>query len=305
MGNNFSWTRRCSRILALITLRYPAFWERSWKHRVARLAIYLAGVYVGIMLALLCLEDFFLFGPRNADMVKPPPGVAVQNVEMTSVLGDRIHAWWSTPKDWRPEQGAVLFCHGNAGNLSYRRSALPHWINEMDVAVLLFDYPGFGLSSGETSESGCYAAGDAAYEWLGVNQKVPAERIILYGGSLGSGIATDLASRRPHRALVLVASFTSFPDMAQTRYPWLPGRWLVHNRFDNLRKIADCHGPVFIAHGTRDGLIPFAHGERLFAAASEPKRFFAMTGYPHNDLTCDAFFPALRDFLAECERPAN
>jgi uncharacterized protein len=305
MGNNSSWTRTCSHILALVTLRHPAFWQRSWRHRAARLAIYAAVAYLGILLGLLGLEDFFLFGPRNADMVKPPPGIEVQNVEMTSRLGDRIHAWWSTPKDWRPEQGALLFCHGNGGNLSYRGSALPHWLNEMNVAVLLFDYPGFGLSTGEPSEQNCCAAGDAAYEWLCDNPKAPAERIILYGGSLGGGIATDLASRRPHRALVLVASFSSFPDMAQTRYPWLPGRWLVHNRFDNLGKIANCRGPVFIAHGTRDGLIPVTHAERLFAAAAKPKRLFSMIDYPHIDLPCDAFYPTLRDFLAECERPAN
>ena len=142
----------------------------------------------------------------------------------------------------------------------------------------MFDYPGFGRSSGQPSEAGCYAAGDAAYDWLREVQKVPGERIILYGGSLGGGTATDLASRRPHRALVLVACFTSFPDMAQTRFPWLPGRWLVHNRFDNLGKIADCRGPVFIAHGTRDGLIPFAH-----VRASVRRRRRAETLLPHDN----------------------
>ena len=79
---------------------------------------------------------------------------------------------------------------------------------------------------------------------------MPARRILVCGGSLGGGIATDLAVRRPHRALVLVSTFTSFPDMAQKVYPWLPGRYLVHNRFDNLTKIAACRGPVFIAHDT-------------------------------------------------------
>ncbi len=173
------------------------------------------------------------------------------------------------------------------------------------MAVLVFDYPGYGRSSGVPSEAGCYAAGDAAYDWLSKVQHVPAERIILVGGSLGGGIATDLARRRPHRVLVLVAAFTSFPDMAQLKYPWLPARWLVHNHFDNLGKIADCRGPVFIAHAPQDKLIPFEQGERLFAAAHEPKRFFPMPNYWHNDLPVEAFYPALGDFLAECERPAN
>ncbi|MGH7221937.1 MAG: alpha/beta hydrolase [Gemmataceae bacterium] len=300
-----SWTQRCGQALALLTLRQPDFWERSWKHRLSRLIIYLATTYIAILVVLLLLEDQFLYGPRHVELGKPPAGVAVENVEMTSRRGERIHAWWSKGKDWRPEQGAVLFCHGNGGNLSHRGRVLSPWIEEIGVAVLIFDYPGYGRSSGVPSEDGCYAAGEAAYDWLRESAQVPAERILLYGGSLGGGIATDLASRRPHRALVLVAAFTSFPDMAQTRFPWLPGRWLVHNHFDNLSKIAESHGPVFIAHAPRDGLIPFAQGERLFAAAPEPKRFFPMPNYHHVDVPTNDFYPALRRFLAECERTAN
>jgi uncharacterized protein len=304
MGNP-SWTARCRQVLALVTLRQPAFWERSWKHRCGRGVAYLAIAYIAILVALLLLEDFFLYGPRDVELSKPPAGVTVENVEMTSRRGDHIHAWWSKGPSWRPEQGAVLFCHGNGGNLSHRGGVLTHWIEEIGVAVLIFDYPGYGRSSGVPSEEGCYAAGQAAYDWLCESAHVPADRIILYGGSLGGGIATDLASRLPNRALVLVATFTSFPDIAQTRYPWLPSRWLVRNQFNNLSKIADCCSPVFIAHSPQDGLIPFAQGERLFAAAPKPKRLFPMPNYYHVDVPAPDFYSALRDFLAECERPAN
>jgi fermentation-respiration switch protein FrsA (DUF1100 family) len=267
--------------------------------------IFLAMAYVAVLVFLLLLEDFFLYGPRAVELDKPPAGVAVENVEMTSPLGGRIHGWWSKPKDWRPERGAVLIAHGNGGNLSHRGRLLRPWIEEMGLAVLIFDYPGYGRSDGTPTEAGCYAAGEAAYDWLHQVAQVPEQRIVLYGGSLGGGIATDLAERRPHRALVLVASFTSIPDMAQTRYPWLPARWLVHHRFDNLSKIAHCRGPVFIAHSPCDGLIPFEQAQRLFAAAPGPKRLFPMPDYPHIDVPVDAFYPALRRFLHECERPAN
>jgi fermentation-respiration switch protein FrsA (DUF1100 family) len=93
-----------------------------------------------------------------------------------------------------------------------------------------------------------------------------------------STFAVDLASRRPHRALLLVSTFTSIPDMAQKQYPWLPARWLVRNRFESLDKIASCPMPILIAHGTADEFVPFAQGERLFAAAQEPKQFFPMEG---------------------------
>ncbi|HTU93504.1 MAG TPA: alpha/beta hydrolase [Gemmataceae bacterium] len=295
-----SWKQRCSHLLALAALRQPAFWERSWKHRLGRILIYFAIAYLAVLIAVLMMEDLFLYGPREVELGNPPTGVEIENVEMTSRRGDRIHAWWSKAKDWRPEQGAVLFCHGNGGNLSYRGRVLTHWIKEMGVAVLIFDYPGYGRSSGEPSEDGCYAAGDATYDWLRQVAKVPAERILLYGGSLGGGIATDLAMRRPHRALILVATFTSIPDMAQSRFPWLPGRWLVRHQFNNIEKLAHCRGPVFIAHCPEDDLIPFVQGEHLFAAAPEPKCFFPMPNYHHNDLPTAEFYPALRRFLADC-----
>jgi fermentation-respiration switch protein FrsA (DUF1100 family) len=222
-------------------------------------------------------------------------------VELTSADGTRLHAWWAVPQGWEPAQGAVLFCHGNGGNLSHRGWALRPWLTDMRQAVLLFDYPGFGKSGGRASEAGCYAAADAAYDYLVEGQKVPARRILVCGGSLGGGIATDLAVRRPHRALVLVSTFTSFPDMAQKVYPWLPGRYLVHNRFDNLTKMAACRGPVFIAHDTADGLVPFVQGQRLFDAAHEPKRFFVMSHFGHLDSPSPEAFPALRNFLAEVE----
>src|SRR5205085_697993 len=113
--------------------------------------------------------------------------------------------------------------------------------------------------------------------------------------------AVDLASRRPHRALVLVSTFTSFPDMAQKVYPWLPGRWLVHNQFNSLDKIARCRGPVFIAHDRADGLIPFGQAERLFAAAPGPKQFLVMRGVGHGDALSADGYDALHRFLSAAE----
>src|SRR5207248_5963463 len=131
---------------------------------------------------------------------------------------------------------------------------------QLEMPVLIFDYPGYGRSEGSPSEAGCYAAAEAAYAWLVQTQQVPPGQIILYGGSLGGGVAVELARRQPHRALILVSTFTSIPDMAQQLYPWLPARWLVRNRFDSLAKIGQCTQPVFIAHGTADGLLPYTQG---------------------------------------------
>jgi fermentation-respiration switch protein FrsA (DUF1100 family) len=253
-----------------------------------------------VLIVLLFLENRLLFHPVRAteDWV-PPPNALVQDVELRTVNGTRIHAWWCPVKNWQPTHGAMLYCHGNAGNLSYRSEAIALWQQALGVAVLIFDYPGYGRSEGTPTEAACYASADAAYEFLTRTLNVPTERVLIYGGSLGGGVAVDLASRQPHQALILVKTFTSIPDAAQSVYPWLPARWLVRNRFDNLQKIGRCTRPVFIAHGTTDRLVPFAHGKRLFEAASEPKEFLAMTGLDHNDGLSPEFFSRLRSFLNE------
>lgn len=272
---------------------------RSWKHRVVRL---LGGVilcYLGVLLVLPFLENRLLYHPLPAtEDWLPPPNALVQDVELHTVHGTCIHAWWCPVKDWQPGQGAMLYCHGNAGNLSHRGEAIALWQQALGLSVLIFDYPGYGRSKGKPTEVTCYASADAAYDWLTRTMRLPPQSVLLYGDSLGGGVAVDLASRQPHRALILARTFTSIPDAAQSVYPWLPARWLVRNRFDNLEKIARCTRPVFIAHGTADRLIPFAQGRQLFEAAAEPKHFLAMAGLDHNDRLNAEFFSALRSFLS-------
>ncbi len=251
----------------------------------------------------LALENRFIFFPVPAleDWLAPPPDLHIEDVYLTSNRGSDIHAWWMTPPKWEPHQGALLYCHGNAGNLSHRADALRHWRDLQHLAVLIFDYPGYGHSNGVPTEAGCYAAADAAYDWLTQVQKIPGERILLYGGSLGGAVATDVAMRRAHRGLVLVSTFTSLLDMAKVRFPWLPARWLTRTRFDTLRKIRACHRPVFIAHGTADTVVPYELGERLFVAANEPKEFFPMSGLDHNHAPPPDFYHQVGEFLARTE----
>jgi uncharacterized protein len=268
--------------------------------RLALLAVYTLG---GLLVVLLLLENWFLFHPTTyaTHWIPPPAGLDPQDVELTSADGARLHAWWCAPEDWAPAQGAMLHCDGNGGNLSYWGHDALDWKCQRHTAVLLFDYPGYGKSGGKPSEKGCYAAADAAYDWLVNEKKIPAERLLIYGQSLGGAIAIDVASRRPHRALIVVSSLTSFPDMAQKTFPWLPGRYLVRTRLDSINKITRCTGPVFIAHGTADELIPFSQGERLFVAATtSKKRFDQMEGYGHNDIDSGMYAP-LMDFLAESD----
>ncbi len=250
-------------------------------------------LYLGVVIVFMLLENTLLYHPVRASTEWiPPPSPRIQDVEFHTGDGTRIHGWW-LPVDGATS--ALLYAHGNAGNLSHRGSVLVPMARTLGVSVLIFDYPGYGRSEGRPSEQSCYAAGLTAYEWLA--QQVPPENIVLFGKSLGGGVMTELATQLPHRALVLVKTFSSVPDIAHDIYPWLPCRWLVRNRFDSLAKIGHCTGPVFIAHGDCDRIIPYAHGQRLFDAANEPKRFLLMPGCDHNDMLSNDFFLALRQFL--------
>jgi fermentation-respiration switch protein FrsA (DUF1100 family) len=265
--------------------------------RWRRLALIAVACYIGVILMLMALENAFVYHPIRATAEwQTAPDPSVQDAYLRSADGTRIHAlWWPRPGS----NEALLYCHGNAGNLSHRGESMRRWHDQLNVNVLIFDYPGYGKSEGKPSEAGCYAAADAAYQWLIQSARIQPQDIIIEGGSLGAAVAIELARRVPHRALIAISAFTSIPDMARCQFPWLPARWLVRNRFDNLSKIADCAGPVFIAHGDCDNLVPFSQGQRLFAAAREPKRFYRMVGWDHNDAADESFFVAFRTFLSE------
>jgi fermentation-respiration switch protein FrsA (DUF1100 family) len=242
------------------------------------------------------LENSLLFHPTPAteSWLPPPAQARVQDIYLQAADGNRIHAWWFPCP---PGRGALLFCHGNAGNLSHRSSTALALRQALNLPVLIFDYPGYGRSDGKPSETGCYAAADAAYEWLIRTVAVAPENIVLMGESLGGGVATDLAVRRRSRALVLVKTFTSIPDMARKQSLTSASAPPVRNQFDNLAKIGRCPSPVFIAHGDRDRVIPLAQSRQLEAAAPQPKRFLLLPGADHNDPLPAYFFTALADFL--------
>ncbi|MBI1914441.1 MAG: alpha/beta hydrolase [Planctomycetes bacterium] len=274
--------------------------QRTWTRRLRRVVLLLGSLYLGVFLVLLALERWLIFHPTTypADWIDPPPALHAEDVWLSLEDGARIHAWWCPAEGWRPSKGAILYAHGNAGNLSYRAEPVRMWQEHTGMGVLIFDYPGYGRSSGKPNEAGCYAAADAGYDWLLREQHIAPESVVLYGGSLGGAVMIELATRRPYRALVVVSAFTSIPDMAAQLYPWLPTRRFIRNRFESLDKIGRTQGRVFLAHGTADRFIPYSMGERLFAAAPEPKAFLPLVGHDHNDGAGPEFYAEVVRFLA-------
>ncbi len=204
--------------------------------------------------------------------------------------GVRLHAWWI------PAPGArlvTLFLHGNAGNLTHRLKHIEE-ITAAGSSLLLLDYRGYGRSEGRPSEGGLYADGEAGYRYL-VEMGRPPESIVVHGESLGTAVAVDLAARHRVGGIVLEAPFTSAREVGARVLPLLGP--LITWGWDSKAKIAKVRAPLLILHGTRDEVIPFELGRALFAAAREPKSFWAVEGSGHNDIP-EAAGPAYRQRLA-------
>ena len=182
----------------------------------------------------------------------------------------------------------LLYFYGNGTHL-HTSSYEFAYFRQLGFNVLITEYPGYGMSSGNASEFACYESADAAYQYLTEIQHIPSTQIIICGMSLGAAVAIDLASRKHAAGLVAFAAFTNIPDQAAVMMPLVPKsvvRLCVKERFDNLRKIANVKCPIIIGHGTHDELVPFAMAEKLVQAARDDGSvtFFPIQGGGHNDL---------------------
>jgi fermentation-respiration switch protein FrsA (DUF1100 family) len=177
---------------------------------------------------------------------------------------------------------------------------------QLGCAVLIPEYPGYGMSSGWASESGCYDAADAAYRYLTETLHAHPARIVVAGWSLGAAVAIDLASRKQVAGLIVLGAFTNIPEQAHAMLPWVPKsvvRLFIRERFDNVSKICRVSCPIFIGHGTRDELVPFVMAERLAQAAGprKPVTFLPIEGGTHNGIfeaSRGCVWTAIKDFLS-------
>jgi fermentation-respiration switch protein FrsA (DUF1100 family) len=189
----------------------------------------------------------------------------------------------------------VLLFHGNRGSLRSQRYRLEYF-KEAGMGVLMLAYRGYAGSDGSPTEEGLYLDARAALDWLNA-QGIADNRIALYGQSLGSGVATQMAVERKLAAVVLEAPYTSAADVGAWRFPFLPVHWLMRDRFDSLARIAEVEEPVLVMHGDSDWIIPQRMGRRLFEAANEPKEGFWPQGIGHQDIFDNGGFTTARDFV--------
>jgi uncharacterized protein len=241
------------------------------------------------------LENALVFIPRPYGVGNwQPAGLAFEDAWFHAADGTKLHGWY-VPQT-RP-RAVVLFCHGNEGNVATWAGNLRLLHDRVGIAMLAFDYRGYGRSEGRPSEAGILADARAARAWLAHRAGIPESQIVVMGRSLGGAAAIDLAAADGARALVVESTFTSAPDVAHAKVPWLPLRTLMRTELNSIAKIGNYHGPFLQSHGTDDRLVPFDMGKRLFAAANEPKRFVTIPGGSHNDPQTEAYYVALTEFL--------
>jgi uncharacterized protein len=241
-----------------------------------------AGIaYAVILLLVFLFQARLVYFPEvERDLMVTPraAGLDYEDVTLHAADGVALHGWWVPVSAAR---GAVLLLHGNAGNISHRLEYLTMF-NRLGYASLIIDYRGYGKSSGTPTEDGTYRDAEAAWQYLIEARELKPHDIVLFGESLGGGVATWLALKHPPRVLVLASTFTSVPALGAQVYRWLPVRRLARIEYDNLERVRKITVPVLIAHSRNDDIIPFSHGQALFAAAHEPKQFLELRG-GHND----------------------
>jgi pimeloyl-ACP methyl ester carboxylesterase len=209
------------------------------------------------------------------------------------------------PSPPAPETCYLVYFYGNGMCLQTSCYEFAQF-RQLGWAVLIPEYPGYGMSSGWASESGCYEAADAAYHYLTETIGAHPTQIVVAGWSLGAAVAIDLAARKQVAGLIVLGAFTNIPEQAHAMLPWVPTwvvRLFIRERFDNLSKIRRVTCPIFIGHGTQDELVPFAMAERLAQAARprNPVTFLPIQGCSHNGIfeaNRGCVWTAIRDFLS-------
>jgi fermentation-respiration switch protein FrsA (DUF1100 family) len=240
----------------------------------------LALVYAVFVGSLAVMQKHLMYFPDSARFV--PQEWALKELEpldVTTEDGLHITSWYRPAQ--APDKLTIVFCQGNAGHLGYRNYKVRPWL-DAGYGVLMVGYRGFG-NPGSPSEEGLYMDAQAAIDAVRA-KGVPEGGLVFYGESMGTGVATQMATEYAAAALILESPYTSVPDVGADRYPLVPVRWLVHDRYDSIGKIKDVHMPLLLLHGELDQVVPVKFGKKLFDAANQPKQAVYVPDAGHSNV---------------------
>ena len=243
------------------------------------------------------IENFYVFFPQTEFDITPEAlHMKYRNVSFYTEDGERLHGWFFPG---RKEAPVILYCHGNACNISHLLGYAGLLLKK-NLQVFLFDYRGYGKSTGSPSEKGIYMDVQAAYDYLIDQEKIPPGRIVMAGHSIGAAAAIDLMTRNYARSIIIESAFTSTKDLSREIFPISVISFLLPANYNNLWKIAKINAPKLIIHGQDDEIVPFEMGKKLFEASKDPKYFYPIAGAGHNNTFIewgDGYFKTLEDFI--------
>lgn len=257
------------------------------------------GIYLGVVILMFALQQRLVFMPAacGTSSVATPSSVDLifEDLTITTEDHEQLHGWWVPANDNAP---VILFMHGNAGNISHRLTTLK-LLHKLGFSSLIFDYRGYGCSTGKPSEQGSYRDAQAAYRYLLDQRQIKAASIVMFGRSLGGGVASWLAAHEHGAGLILESTFSSVPDLGAELYPWLPIRWLTRIKFASIERIDAVDMPILFIHSQDDEVVPFHHSERLFTAAQNPKQLLRISGSHNQGFLEDSqkYTAALHEFV--------
>ncbi len=256
--------------------------------------LYASMIFGGMIALMYLMQRSLMYHPERQ---RTPPAEAslseAQEVTLDTADGEKVIVWYVPPKEGRP---LVIYFHGNGGALRHRADRFRALAGD-GTGVVALSYRGYGGSTGSPSEAGLIADAEATYVFAAA--RTPPERIVLWGESLGSGVAVALASTHRIGRIVLEAPFTSAADVGARVYWFLPVHLLMKDPFRSDERIGKVTAPLLVLHGALDNVVPIALGERLFAQANEPKRFVRFAEGGHNDLDRYGAFDTVRAFIAQ------
>jgi hypothetical protein len=256
----------------------------------------IVAIYIVALLGFFLFQRQFLYFPSDT-YVSPKTCYApsaLKEMDIKTEDGLALKSWYA-PATTKPF--SLVFFHGNGDSLCTAAAIAEPYINA-GYGFMLVGYRGYNGLPGSPSETGLYTDARAALKKLTVSG-VPNDSIVLFGYSLGTGVATQMATEFPVRGLILLAPYLSIPKMAQVRFPMFPAEYLALDRFENFKKISTLHLPLFIANGEKDLVIPPIQGQQLFHLANEPKTFLSVPKKGHNDLFENPFVNVSLNWLQE------
>lgn len=257
------------------------FHKRHFVRRASGWFVTLAAVYLVFIAALGLMQKSLMYFPDKSHFAPEEWALPeMKPVHVTADDGQETTSWYRPAL--KRDKFTIVFFQGNAGHLGYRNYKVRPWLDG-GYGVLMVGYRGFN-NPGTPSEEGIYADARAALDEVRKEQQLPEKAFVLYGESLGTGVATQMATEYDASALILESPYTSVPDVGADRYPLVPVHWLLRDKYDSLSKIKDVHMPLLLMHGEADDVVPVKFGRQLFAAANEPKQAEYFPDIGHNNV---------------------